>query len=1044
MKNRILATGLLIILFCSVSCIKVRNENLRWHHPMYMANNDYWRQRIPVIIRNKTKRDLAGDAVQVQIGSHNGQVPLEGIPAEGIRVTNDNGAELLFRISDSAETLVQKGPIPGNSSITFPAECGTDTLITNYIYFENPSAWAVGDYFTYRSTVNDSITITILEKERLNLKEVGQTEKWYDDDPNDQIEWQSRAAVKTINFGVRKSLNNLVCVNIEGPLNRLHAEMHKNTAIQVTDGIRPVPYYRIGDYILFIQDIRAATEHNNYVYFNSGDKTGENLNVVYLENLNDSGHNLVQNSDFEEPDLTGWTAGSEKGIEISRECKKGEGSIKLQIAVGEKDKEIYMEQTLPVNSYKQYFFSSWIKCSDTVSQPDFLASIQQRVIRIRFISGDGNPVGRVYRFAVDPERYMDNDWLQLYALMTAPENADSVNIQLANASPGSVWFDEIIFTEVITGTTSPLAIERKASGYLKEVTVWQEDPVVKVFQDDLPPAINGEISISVARNEVEPLQLVIRSPEEYKGLRIEITTPSDLNGNKIDQLETGVIGYVPVNYPSNYITDRVTPAWHQKIPSGSSGSDGWIGMWPDPILPFQSLDLPSNSTQPVWIEIKVPKDAVPGDYSGLVHLIHKNSVIKDIPFKVHVWDFTLPDISHMAAVYDARTRNRNFFEPGKSQNDLRRDIWKILADHRLNPDMITPAPEWKIENGRIHFDFTEFDKAAHYYFDTLKFTRAYSPQYFYCFTWANLPGEKFGELPYPGEYPYPDTDRGKLRPEFKRAYQSALRQYWNHMMEKGWADKVVLYISDEPHSEPDITAQMRALCDMIHEVDPKIPVYVSTWWYRPEYVGYVNVWGVSNHGGGWGRPVPESDLIKIRQTGGRLFFTTDGKMCTDTPYLGFERMLPYFCFKYGAEEYEFWAAAWYTLNPYEYGWHSFIRQSDRPGDQYWIRYPNGDGNFIYPGNPIGVNSLVATIRLKLAREGVEDYEYLYYLDSLMTVARNMGKNIRPAEKAIESAFNLVTIPSAEGRYSTEYLPDPYAVLRVKRQVAEAIEELLMK
>jgi len=165
-------------------------------------------------------------------------------------------------------------------------------------------------------------------------------------------------------------------------------------------------------------------------------------------------------------------------------------------------------------------------------------------------------------------------------------------------------------------------------------------------------------------------------------------------------------------------------------------------------------------------------------------------------------------------------------------------------------------------------------------------------------------------------------------------------------------------------------------------------------------------------------------------------------MCTDTPYLGFERMLPYFCFKYGAEEYEFWASDWYTFDPYQYGWHNFIRESQVPGQYAWTRYPNGDGYLFYAGKPIGVNSLVPSIRLKLIREGVEDFEYLYYLNSLVTLGKKEGKNITEAEKALENARALVTIPSAEGRYSATNLPDPYAVLRVRMQVAKAIEGLL--
>ncbi len=1169
---------------------------MQWQHPLYMANNDYWHQRIPVNIRNNMSIKLLGDPLEIQIGNNKGQVPLLGAKAEGIRVTTEGGGELTFRVSDRDGNIIEKGPIPVNSIITIPIECNSDTVVTSYIYFDNPSAWALGDfYMTHREVYNsgleketrygplgwdfnlpdlnrkveyakgeahtgdrsikiiaesekltrpfgatqnnlhllsgvnyvlegwvkaqdvrgdariavvlgntdtenfnlgtekvsagtgtydwkkvtleftapknvtgarikilvegtgtawfDDITLTckqeyniaatVLKTEKLSLKEIGKTDKWLEENTNNQSVWQSRAAIKTINIDNQEIAGKLVCVSIEGLLRRLHSELSKNSAIQITDGISPIPYYTMGNYVFFKQNIPANTEQTNYIYLGSKVKKGEGPKVTGVKNLSDLGYNFIRNPDFEGKDLSGWqsnTKGSE--IKISTDNKEGKGSIQIQIASGKAVKEISLQQTLPVMADKLYFLSAWIKCSGLLEQPDILDGIPQRTLRAQFISKDGKAVGEANRIAVNPERQQVNAWSQLYLLMKAPAGADSVKLELVNSAPGTVWFDNVVFTDVVSGVTSALAVERKAAKDLKELTVWQEDPIVKVFQDDLPHKTTVTASISVARNETEPLQLVVRSPKGYKQLQIKVNPPKDLKGNKLEQVEIGVVGYVPINYPSEYFYDRTTPYYRLKSPTGKSGSDGWVGMWPDPILPFQNFDLSANISQPLWIEFKVPKNAVPGDYSGKVQLVQNSEVIKETPFKVRVRDFELSDVSHMVAEYDARFRNMNTVGFGKSEIELKKEIWKMLSDHRLAPDGVATDPTWKIENGKIVFDFTEFDKISNYYFNDLKFSHAYCPGDFYLFGWGHIPGEKFGEKPYPGEFPYPGVDRGKLRPEFKKAYQTALRIYWNHMKEKGWADKVIFYICDEPSAEPDITAQMRALCNMIHEVDPKIPIYVSTWWCRPEYKGYVDIMGVSNRGEAYGRPVPVSDLIDIRKSGGRLFFTTDGRMCTDTPYLGFERMLPYFCFKYGAEEYEYWGSNWYTLNPFEYGWHSYIRESLSPGDIYSIRYPNGDGNFIYPGQPIGVNSMVATIRLKLAREGVEDYEYMYSLDSLITLGKKQGKDVSQAEKALESARGLVTIPSADGRYSTEYLPDPYVVMQVREKVAEAIELLL--
>ena len=129
--------------------------------------------------------------------------------------------------------------------------------------------------------------------------------------------------------------------------------------------------------------------------------------------------------------------------------------------------------------------------------------------------------------------------------------------------------------------------------------------------------------------------------------------------------------------------------------------------------------------------------------------------------------------------------------------------------------------------------------------------------------------------------------------------------------------------------------------------------------------------------------VTAEDMQQITRSGGRIWYTTDGNFCTETPYLALERLLPWFGYKYGAEAYEFWGVNWLTYNPYKYGWHSYIFESQAPGEESWKRYPNGDGYVIYPGKPIGEDGLIGSIRLKQVREGAEDYEYLTLLGNLI-------------------------------------------------------------
>jgi hypothetical protein len=77
--------------------------------------------------------------------------------------------------------------------------------------------------------------------------------------------------------------------------------------------------------------------------------------------------------------------------------------------------------------------------------------------------------------------------------------------------------------------------------------------------------------------------------------------------------------------------------------------------------------------------------------------------------------------------------------------------------------------------------------------------------------------------------------------------------------------------------------------------------------------------------------------------------------------------------------------------------------------------------------------------LEQAREGEEDYEYMWLLRDRIDRAKAKGADTRAAEAVLAAAQELVSIPNAGGKNSTSLLPDPDAVFRVKEAVAAAIE-----
>jgi len=554
-------------------------------------------------------------------------------------------------------------------------------------------------------------------------------------------------------------------------------------------------------------------------------------------------------------------------------------------------------------------------------------------------------------------------------------------------------------------------------------TAWLVNPIIKVFPDDAPGEAPSRIEIAAARNECEPFQLALRAIRDLQDVTITIDPPRDRAGNALRDIAVNLVGFVPIDHPSSYYRVDV-PAWYRKLPPrGRTGCDGWAGLWPDPLPPYKPFELEAHTTQPIWATIHVPTEAKPGTYRGRLAIKPANAPALEIPLEVTVWDFTLPKESHVRVIYDFREHfTRQFGGSGGTREQALRKWYRFLADHRISPGIL-PSPRFQYKNGQVAMDTTGFDRAASYCLDELGMNVFYSPWFFYAFGWARAPRKLFGFEPFTKEY----TD----------AYSKCLKAYMDHLRKKGWAEKVILYISDEPHFRHDhIKKQMIKVCGMIRSVEPQMRIYSSTWRYCREWAGHINVWGAGPHGS---FPV---ELMRQRQKAGDIiWFTTDGHMCLDTPYCAIERLLPWLCWKYGVEAYEFWGVNWFTYDPWERGWHRFISQSSDGKTYYYVRYPNGDGYLAYPGGRVGVDGPVSSIRLEQAREGIEDYEYLYLLDQLIAEAKKRGIATRRAERVRAEAAELVSIPNRGGRYSTSLLPDPGAVPRLRAQVARAIERL---
>jgi len=947
----------------------------------------------------------------------------------------------------------------------FTAPVDADKADLGTVLWGTGTAWF--DDVSLECADKPAVSATAARPERLELHEMGADAPWYDGAAAakpPRPEWDYRVPIRVLNLTDRPASAALISVDLSGLAARLTRRADMG-AVLVLSGNQPVRAYRLKDTLLFEGEAPAHTVRAYYLYLAAAQPRtatksapaqaapkenppnpalpGSQATAAALgagpdyAALLDSPRNLVRNRSFELgqnlPD--DWPGGAEGErpagtvMGFDQPGLFGKRCAKIDIPHGSKLAWTGWRQDVPVEPGETYLYGAWLKCKDLQD-----GSLQ---LHAHYRNAAGELCKTLQMTSAGPAISGTTDWTFISGMFTMPEDIATFQLHLTMLATGTASHDGVVLAEVVPGALGRLESRTPAS--VAAVVAWPVNAVVKVFEDDPPPREAPAARITVARNEREPLQLAFRSAKAIPGVMAEVDPPTNAQGARLTDLQVEVVGYVPIDHTTSYYSST-SPAWHRKYPTSPGACDGWPGMWPDPLLPRNTFDLAANTTQPIWVTVAVPKDAAPGDYRGTVRLTAAGKPVKEVPFTVHVWGFTLPDETHTAAIYDTRIDSR-WEIPGQTHEETEHEFWRFMAEHRVCPDGIRPDPVLKYENGKVVADFTEFDKAAEYYFDVLKLPHTYTPWYLYCFGWGFPPGEKFGQAPYEGKYPYEGADRGQLRPEFKAAYEACLKAYADHMKAKGWGDKWVLYMSDEPFDwdpkiGPDIRKQMIALCDMVHEVDPSILIYVSTWHHQPEWDGHLNLWGIGHYG-----VVPPEKIAEIRRGGARIRYTTDGQMCTDTPYCGVERLLPHYCFKYDVEAYEFWGCNWLTYDPYEFGWHSYIFQSDQPGKSYYVRYPNGDGFLVYPGGPIGVKGPVSSVRLEQAREGVEDYEYLYLLRNLIAKAKAAGRNTTEAEKAMQLASDLVTIPNDGGRYSTKVLPDPDAVFRAKEAVAKAIEGL---
>lgn len=495
------------------------------------------------------------------------------------------------------------------------------------------------------------------------------------------------------------------------------------------------------------------------------------------------------------------------------------------------------------------------------------------------------------------------------------------------------------------------------------------DPLIKVFRGDAVKR-DGSSQMHAARGEHATFQLVVTSaPVELKDLRCEVTSFSLLGAKQGKSLEPRVrfVGYVPSSHGARKAAkDRL-----RKAPA----------MFPDPLLEEKTLTVHEGDNQPIWITVNIPTDTEPGDYESTSVVYGKYfgyETSKTLPLKLTV---------HAATIKHTRLFINNWMQmwhrgdlpmPERySQQwwDLLRAYTKNMVEHRQNWARVETLWLTKIgrgADGKLTFDFSNFDHWVSILFEE-GIEKVQSLQ----FAWRSGKWDQpYHVEVYDGTttgYPGGKSYRGKMvpadSPEAQKFYAQWFPAFRDHLKEKGWLDKFVQAVGDEPvaaNADSYTTASQ-----YVRKYAPELPIIEAA--LAHNMVGAIDIWVPTLEGMGknW------QFFCERRAAGDKLWFYTcvqpEGEWANrfvELPLLK-TRLMHWINYRYNIDGYLHWGYNFWREHPWD---------NAADGD----KLPGGDSHIIYPSKE--GYGIVDSIRWEAMRDGIEDHELLSQLGEKDSVA----------------------------------------------------------
>ena len=543
---------------------------------------------------------------------------------------------------------------------------------------------------------------------------------------------------------------------------------------------------------------------------------------------------------------------------------------------------------------------------------------------------------------------------------------------------------------------------------------WCEGPYKVGQTRSVPMVTNSHARISVARNEYEPFQVVLRPQQTLSNVTASIGDFELLANPSVKIAATNLticlVDYVPVNQLIVREAYSVT------------------GLHPDPLIPLTTpFTAPAQTNSPLWFTLYVPKEAAAGLYSNTVTLSWDGGAAS-VPIHLRVYDFALTDVNHTTNAYNVYLWN-DWHGLASATTEQKAQVWELylqnMARHRASPyfpQFFSPLL-YTFNSGTSNFtyNFSGFNAAMERYLEEYHFN-----------TFKDVLIER--ELPsIPGVARFTPATNA-INPAYRSLYPKLMQPIIQHFRERGWFDKAYTLWIDEP--EDWKIPMVQDGMNMVEETAPDT-TRMLTKQVGPSAVFHGNLWATL-----WdGLNLASASALKAQ--GDRIWFYMTSQPLAPWPnsFVDYPaicpRVRPWYLDKLGFDGEIYWAINYYSAtNPW------LNTMCLIPG-AYPALLGNGDGVYVYP--PTKTYSpapLIAgpydSVRWEMNREGMEDREYFWTLKRALGVASaSLGTNhptVIEGNAAYAEAMQLAVWPTA-------YPYEPARVLQVRDRIAQAIEAL---